>query len=42
MITVCNKCFEAVIRLYRGTSESILEVTCPYCGRTFSLDEKEY
>jgi len=38
-IKVCLRCFEAVVRLRRGISESILECECEYCGRMFVLEE---
>lgn len=40
IIKVCLRCYEAVIKLHRGTSESILKSKCEYCGRIFVLERE--
>lgn len=40
-VEVCSRCFEAVVVLYRGMSESVLKATCGYCGRKFRLEGED-
>jgi len=40
-MSVCMFCYQAVIRLREGKSESILKSRCRVCGRVFLLETKE-
>ena len=39
-ISVCLFCYQAVIQLREGKSESILKSKCRVCGRVFLLETK--
>jgi len=39
-ISVCLFCYQAVVQLRKGDSESILKSRCRVCGRVFLLETK--
>jgi len=39
-IPVCLFCYQAVVQLRKGDSESILKSRCRVCGRVFLLETK--